>query len=258
MHCHACGKPIEADSLFCRLCGTRQPRAPVAPVESASPGGTTQDTPPGPRPLWIIGGLTVLACIIALGLATTTRGDRPPRSTDVVSNLSADDALADIDALAPSANIQAAEEAPAPAPPEPWTYSTTEDKVRGATSYFASTTSTNSVELDAPYDGGSTLRMTVRKSPAHGADVILLLSSGQLLCRAYDGCYATVRFDGDPAERVELVEASDNSSDTVFVSEASPFIAKLRKAKRVIVELEIYEAGRPQFEFDIAGLKWNH
>jgi hypothetical protein len=78
------------------------------------------------------------------------------------------------------------------------------------------------------------------------------------LCRAYDGCHATVRFDGEPAERVELVEPSDNSSDTVFVSEARPFIAKLKKAKKVIVELEIYEAGRPQFEFDVAGLKWNH
>lgn len=257
MHCHACGKPIEADSLYCRLCGARQPHAPATCIEGESPGGTSQDSSPGLQPLWIIGGLTLLACVVALGLAMTTRGDRPPPpSTATVSNLTADDAFAD--ALAPSANIQAAEEAPAPAPAESWTYSTSEDKVRGATSYFASTASTNSIELDSPYDGGSTLRMTVRQSPAHGADVLLVLSSGQLLCRAYDGCYATVRFDDKPAERVELTEPSDNSSDTVFVSNASLFIAKLKKAEKVIVELEIYEAGRPQFEFDSAGLKWSH
>lgn len=256
MNCHACGKPIEADSLFCRLCGARQER-PVAAAEPAPVGqggeGETSDF----QPLWIIGGLLLVGLLLIL--AFNVGGPRSPAgspgpTTNIPDNLAAIEDLAAVDSL----NLADGESAPPAPPAEAWTYSTTEDKVRGATSYFASTTSTNSIELDAPYDGGSTLRMTVRQSPAHGADVILLLSSGQLLCRAYDGCHAMVRFDQKPAERVELVEASDNSSDTVFVSDATPFIAKLKKAKRIIVELEIYEAGRPQFEFDVAGLKWNH
>jgi hypothetical protein len=33
---------------------------------------------------------------------------------------------------------------------------------------------------------------------------------------------------------------------------------KLKKAKKVIIEKTRYEAGESQFEFDVAGLKWEH
>lgn len=143
-------------------------------------------------------------------------------------------------------------------PSSPWTYRSTEDKVRGGTSYFATTTSTNSVNLDFPYNGGSTVDLTVRKSPAWGLDVIFTLSSGQLLCRTSRGCYATVRFDEGAAQRFNLNEPSDHSSDTLFISADHSFLAKLRKAKRLVVELEIYQAGRPQFVFNVAALQWSH
>lgn len=259
MDCQACGKQIEADSRFCRLCGVSQQR-PVAIVEEApsSVGGSESD-PSELQPFWIMGGLLLLGFLVVL---VFSQGERSPvavtPTTNVADTLAVAENLIANDSTDLSANLSVQEPTSVELPPEPWTYSTSEDKVRGATSYFASTTSTNSIELDAPYDGGSTLRMTVRQSPAYGADVILRLSSGQLLCRAYDGCYATVRFDQETAERVELVESSDNSSDTVFVAEARPFIAKLKKAKRAIVELEIYEAGRPQFDFDVSGLQWKH
>jgi hypothetical protein len=260
MECQACGKQIEPDSNYCRVCGAAQQAVDVAPESLPAPDARTAE-PSEYRPLWILGGLLLVAVIAILAFSQGTSPplpDRPPSATDIVDNLTGVDAMAAGDLSDVSKNIADADAAVPTPPAETWTYTTGEDKVRGATSYFATTTSTNSVELDAPYDGGSTLRMTVRQSSAQGADVILVLSSGQLLCRAYDGCYATVRFDQKPAERIELVEASDNSSDTVFVSETPAFIAKLKKARKVIVELEIYEAGRPQFEFDVAGLKWEH
>lgn len=166
-------------------------------------------------------------------------------------NAEADNAM---DAAAAEADAAAGHQPPG----SPWTYRSTQDKVRGGTSYFADTTSTNSVNLDFPYGGGSTVDLTVRRSPAWGLDVIFTLSSGQLVCNSYRDCHATVRFDQGPAQRFNLNEPSDHSNNVVFVSADHSFLAKLKKAQKLVVELEIYEGGRPQFEFNVVGLEWDH
>jgi hypothetical protein len=140
----------------------------------------------------------------------------------------------------------------------PWSYSEDEDKVRGGTTYYARTTSTNSISQEFPYDSDTTMSLTVRKSPAYGTDVILTISSGQMMCPSYEGCSGTVRFDNGPAQRVSFNGPADNSSDTIFVIGAKQFIARLKGAKKVTIEKTLYEAGNPQFEFDIHGLKWIH
>jgi hypothetical protein len=102
------------------------------------------------------------------------------------------------------------------------------------------------------------MTMTVRKSPAYGTDVIFTVSSGQMMCPSYEGCGGTVRFDNGRAEHVSFTGPEDNDSETIFVDGASQFIAKLKKAKKVTLEKTLYEAGSPQFEFDVHGLDWNH
>jgi hypothetical protein len=139
-----------------------------------------------------------------------------------------------------------------------WSYSEDEDKVRGGTTYYASTTSTNSIAQDPPYDSDTTMRLTVRKSPAYGTDVILTISSGQMMCPSFEGCSGTVRFDNGPAQHIRFNGPADDSSDTVFVTGAKSFIAKLKSAKKVTIEKTLYQAGNPQFEFDVQGLKWSH
>jgi hypothetical protein len=151
------------------------------------------------------------------------------------------DAMADATSSTPTAYA-------APTKTDTWSYTTDEDKVRGGTSYFASTTSTNTVHQDSPYDSETTMRMTVRRMPSSGTDVVLAISSGQLMCPSYDG----------PAQRISFSGSADNSSDTIFVDGAKAFVGKLKKAKKVIIEKTLYEAGEPQFEFDVAGLKWEH
>lgn len=130
--------------------------------------------------------------------------------------------------------------------------------MRGATYYFATTTSTNSIHQDAPYDSATTMRMTVRHMPSSGTDVVLTVSSGQMMCPSYEGCSGTVRFDDGPAQMISFDGPADNSSDTIFVEGANAFIAKLKKAKRVVIEKTLYDAGDPQFESDVQGLEWEH
>lgn len=140
----------------------------------------------------------------------------------------------------------------------PWSYSEDEDKVRGGTTYYASTTSTNSIAQDPPYDSDTKMTLTVRKSPAYGTDVILTISSGQMMCPSYEGCSGTVRFDDGPAEHVRFNGPADDDSQSVFVAGAKQFISKLKSAKKVTIEKTLYQAGNPQFEFDVHGLKWDH
>lgn len=77
------------------------------------------------------------------------------------------------------------------------------------------------------------------------------------MCPFYEGCTGTVRFDNGPAHTISFNGPADNSSDTIFIVGAKSFIAKLKKAKKVIIEKTLYEAGNPQFEFNVAGLKWD-
>jgi len=102
------------------------------------------------------------------------------------------------------------------------------------------------------------MQMIVRKSPGQGVDVLLVVSSGQLMCPSYEGCAGTVRFDNGPAQRISFNGPADNSSDTIFVKGAKGFISKLKNAKHVVIEKTMYQAGAPQFEFDVGGLKWDH
>ena len=254
MFCKECGVQIEDDSRFCRQCGANQSNQPVPPV--ADEVGVLP--PPHIEPAKLgskkKGYLWAGAIIMLLvGLASQ---QKPSSQTDPdISNASA---AAD---AAMNSSLEAGNASAASTPPTetgPWSYSTDEDKVRGATTYYARTTSTNSIFQSSPYDSATTMTMHVRKAPAYGTDVVLTISSGQMMCPSYEGCSGTVRFDDGPAQRISFNGPADNSSDTIFVVGAKAFIGKLKKANKVIIEKTLYNAGNPQFEFDVRGLKWDH
>ena len=255
MFCAQCGAGIADDSRFCRHCGAAQ-----------SGDSPSIETPPAPfvaRSVNPVGRMVGIAAAAILGLVLIIGlmdGPASPEASAIQNNA---DMLADrmemqADNLQAIADRVTADAEPIAETTGPWSYSQDEDKVRGGTSYFASTTSTNTIHQDPPYDAATTMRMTVRRMPSSGTDVVLTISSGQMMCPSYDGCSGTVRFDDGPAERVTFNGPADNSSDTIFVVGAKSFIAKLRKARKVVVEKTLYEAGEPQFEFDVSGLKWDH
>lgn len=253
MFCHRCGGTIERDSRFCRHCGAAQESVGVAASSPLAP----PVVPPVPAsgsgvgiPV-AVGGAVVVALIAAL--AGTS-------STTCVGNASDTAPVASITGAAPaSADPIVATPTPSPTPaPSNWSYSTDEDKVRGTTKYFARTTSTNSIHQDPPYDDETTMRMTVRYSGKDGDEVMLSVSSGQLMCPSYGGCEGTVRFDKGPARTIRFTGTADDSSDTIFVENAGSFLASLRRARHVVIEKTMYQAGSPQFEFAVAGLHWKH
>ena len=239
MHCERCGGVLPDGAAFCPKCGAGTSGSPPAkPASSVEPiGKKSRGTKGCLTVAGIVLGLLVLIAIVAPS----------PKNSNSVGTADAPASLGDHTAK------QNSDESASP-----WSYSQDEDKVRGGTTYYASTTSTNSIAQDFPYDSETTMTMTVRRSPAHGMDVILTISSGQMMCPSYDGCSGTVRFDNGPPERVRFNGPADNSSETVFVVGAKQFIAKVKRAEKVTVEKTLYQAGSPQFEFNVSGLKWDH
>lgn len=267
MYCGQCGKQIDDDSRFCRFCGaTQSPLAAEPPLATETDDEQLAEHSWAPPPKKSDGNgktLGIIAAIVLTIIAIASLGEpgtSPASNGTAVSDMLADnmemqadnmDAMADATSTTPTADGSASKA-------DTWSYTTDEDKVRGGKSYFATTTSTNTVHQDPPYDSDTTMRLTVRRMPSSGTDVVLTISSGQMMCPSYEGCSGTVRFDNGPARRITFNGPADSSSDTIFVIGAKSFIGNLKKAKKVIIEKTLYEAGNPQFEFDVSDLKWEH
>ncbi|MES1223383.1 MAG: hypothetical protein ABUT20_48255, partial [Bacteroidota bacterium] len=136
---------------------------------------------------------------------------------------------------------------------EHWSYSNDIDKMDNKKTYYAETSSTNSVEFSAPYDGGSYFRLIVRKSDKN--EILLIASKGQFLSSF--NASARIKFDDQKPMTIDFSEPNDGSANTIFLRQANTLISKLKKAKKVILECEFYQDGRKQIEFDVDGLKWD-
>lgn len=134
-----------------------------------------------------------------------------------------------------------------------WTYSVNEEQMTGGMRKLASVSSTNTVQFGFPYTGSQNGHLTLRTDPRYGKDVIFRIEQGQILCTSYDGCTVQVRFDDEKPMNFSASAPADHSSETVFIDDYARFLAKMKKAKRVRVSLNIYQNGRPVFDFDVSG-----
>lgn len=145
-------------------------------------------------------------------------------------------------------------------PKEPesnWQYYNDKDEMRGTESRYAQLDGSNTINLDFPY-GEQRGRITVRQSAQFGFDILVGVESGQIMCNSYSRSYINVKFDEGPIQRYGCNEASDGTSNMVFVEGAKGFLDKLKNSKKVIVEAEFFQNGMQQLAFDTANLKWEN
>lgn len=134
-----------------------------------------------------------------------------------------------------------------------WSYSADGDSMTGKISRFASIRSRNTVEFDFPYNGPQRATLTFRDHASHGADAIVRIERGQLLCRSYEDCTIRVRF-GDGAPRAwRAIGPSDNSSEVIFLRNQGDFRNRMQKVDMVRVEVPVYQEGNQVFEFEVGG-----
>lgn len=144
-----------------------------------------------------------------------------------------------------------------PKPKENWDYGESTDEMTNKDQFWTTTTSTNTIDFDFPYQGGSTFDLTVRNLGKKN-EVTLSVSKGQFLTSFGFSKACMVKFDDETGTRFSYGSASDGSSDIIFFSNASKFISRLKKAKKLKIEAPFFNEGNKIIEFDVAGLKWEH
>jgi hypothetical protein len=125
-----------------------------------------------------------------------------------------------------------------------------------AKNYFATVESTNTIDFEFPYDGGSTGSITVRNMEKTN-DVLIGISKGQFNLHS-DGITIKARFDDKKPMTFTCLEPSSGSSETLFIENTKKFITQLKSAKKVIIQAEFYDSGPREMEFDTKDLKWSH
>jgi hypothetical protein len=138
-----------------------------------------------------------------------------------------------------------------------WDYSQFEDEMGSGKVYVATIQSSNTINLDFPYNGEQYGKLTLREHPKHGKDVILKIERGQLLDSDYNDP-VVVRFDTDKPLTFSSVGASDHSTETLFLrgNAFSVFSTRLKTAKTVRIQAPIYQGGNQVFIFDVEGFNW--
>jgi DNA-directed RNA polymerase subunit RPC12/RpoP len=160
----------------------------------------------------------------------------------------------DTSGSSPSSTSQAAPSTSAPV--AAWHYSTSKDDMTTKDISFAEAKSLNKEDLHWPYGPGIAATLTLRKHPRSGKNVYVSLDKGQILCRSYESCTITIRFDDRPAAKFSAIGPSDGSTEMVFIQNYAKFFAELKQSKKLLVELPMYQDGNRSWQFTVSGLSW--
>lgn len=132
-----------------------------------------------------------------------------------------------------------------------WNYHSDVDEMDGSTSKGAIIISSNIVEFESPYDGGSKLAIII-----HGSENVSVVGigiiNGKFNFNEDDGInYVRVRFDND-TPILFLTEPSDDSSDLLFLklSNTKEFIELAKKAKTIKIEAPFFGEDWRAFTFN--------
>lgn len=139
-----------------------------------------------------------------------------------------------------------------------WQYVSDTDAMTGKPTKLAILQSNNSLDLGFPYKGTNHGNLAVRRHPKQGVGVIFMVQKGQIICPALDDCSIFVRFDDAKPASFRVNKPADHSSTIIGIADSSRFITSASKAKRILVQVVMYQAGQQVLEFQTTKpLEWN-
>lgn len=141
--------------------------------------------------------------------------------------------------------------------PTKWNFTSETDEMTGKANDFATIEGNEMLDFKAPYGGDNKMSFMIRYKGGSN-NVMLQISKGQFLTNIDDGRYVRVKFDDLPPIKYEYSNPTDYSTTTIFLENAGGFISHLKKAKKVLVETDIYNEGVVSSHFDVAGFVWKH
>lgn len=128
-----------------------------------------------------------------------------------------------------------------------WIYSDKIDEMSSKKVYYAEISNTDSDRY--------TSRITLRNK--NNSNDVLLYIKDAVINANVNGVNMRIKFDNETPSRYYGSLADDGSYDVVFIHPTANFIKKVKKAKKIIIEIEIYNGGTNVLHFDVDGLKWN-
>ena len=130
--------------------------------------------------------------------------------------------------------------------------------------WFATITSTNSVRMGFPYDGGTRAHLVLRRTTApdssiRSVEVLFYVDRGQFISPQEGGI--TVRIGDYEPEFFYTDATASYDYDTVFIRDPNRLIATIQKGllknqTRLRIEAEFFQEAPKVFEFDTFGLVW--
>jgi hypothetical protein len=138
-----------------------------------------------------------------------------------------------------------------------WSFSDEVDKMTNKTNYFAIINSENTVELSAPYNGGSISTFTFRKMDGK-LGALLRVNPSQFSHTDVYGGTVMIKFDDEAGRKYSYGLPSDGSSDVIFIENSKLLLSKLKTSKKMLIEAEFYNNGNKIIEFDVKGFEWKH
>ncbi len=143
------------------------------------------------------------------------------------------------------------------APQTKWKYEENTNAMDDSKTYFASLEANEVMKFDFPYEGGVKIQLYLRNMSKKN-EVFLVISQGQFISSILGNKSILVRFDKNKAEKYNYIMPSDGSSETIFITQQSKFIKKLKQSQKLTVQCEFFNEGRRTLTFNTKGLDWEH
>lgn len=180
-------------------------------------------------------GLPIIAAIV--GISTIASSPTETATTQTTASSTATDG-----------NSQAA------APASAWTYGENKDAMRGTSTKYATTQSEEKFK-NVLGVGEQTTSLQVQTA-AKGYDVLIMNPNLQFTCNSITNKQVSIKFDDGPIERFGCTGAVGDEFGTAFINSGSRILGKLKTAKKVMIEAEVFQRGNIQMTFNVAGLKF--
>ena len=198
---------------------------------------------------------TIFKCLVAVALVCLEAGcgigEKKMTFTDSLNYL-----LKDVD-IEEGLNAVLPGEVSAPRA-KTWEYSEKEDEMDGGKKRWASLQSDNYINMDFPYEGNTYATLCVRYMKKWGTDVYVKIERGQISGNKFNGTnYVRIKFDEGTPVKYTYEEAGDGSPEIVFLRNPKGFIDKAKKAKKIKVEVPLFQEGIRVFDFSVdESLTW--
>lgn len=129
-----------------------------------------------------------------------------------------------------------------------WSYNSYTDSMTGGSGKYATTLSTNSANLEFPYQGSQQAKLTVTED-----DIVhLSVEKGQITCG--EQCKILVKFNEDDQARDYIWRNSGDKSDRV-VSWDKQLVKRIYASKHMTIRIGFFQNDSVDFEFNVADLK---